>query len=170
MRRFDTKMLLVAILLLASSANGRYASINIIRDEVTPEEISEVILNPRKRDITPLSSAQNQIEAAKIQTIVNQQQIEKASKHEREVRAVKKITTRLQKVRQEEVDFSPDHFVKKTRLLRAAPAQGPQKPKPLPAAFLTAVARVVVPEMPESTATAAVGEATPRLLRLRDAK
>lgn len=44
-----------------SPANGRYASINIIRDEVTPEEISEVILNPRKRDITPLSSAQNQV-------------------------------------------------------------------------------------------------------------
>ena len=111
-----------------------------------------------------------QIEAANIQTVINQQQKDETTKHEREVRAVKKITTRLEKTPEESADFSPDHFVKKTRLLRAVPAQVRRKPRPLPAAFLTAVARVVVPARPESKSTVAVGEATPRLLRLSDAR
>ena len=43
----------------------RYDNLNnglaVIRDKVTPEEISEVIINPRKRDLSSLSSVQNQV-------------------------------------------------------------------------------------------------------------
>lgn len=69
------------------------------------------------------------------------------------------------------MNYTPDHFVGKTRLIRAAPAQGQHKPKPFPAAFLTAVARVVVPARPETKSTDVTGEeASPRLLRLNNAK
>ena len=43
----------------------RYDNLNnglaVIRDKVTPEEISEVIINPRKRDLSSLSSVQDQV-------------------------------------------------------------------------------------------------------------
>ena len=79
------------------------------------------------------------------------------------------ITTRLKTQPDEDMDISPDHFVNKNRLKRVVLTQANRKPKPFPAAFLTAVARIVVPARPESN-TKTAPESLPRLLRLSDAK
>ncbi|XP_065070833.1 uncharacterized protein LOC135695627 [Rhopilema esculentum] len=159
----------ITLILATVSVNTRHLSLrsglSVIRDKVTPEEISEVILNPRRSDLSSLSVGQNQIDAAKIQTIIEEQHhIE--TQHEREVRAVQQITTRLIKKAEEDLDYTPDHFVNKSRLKRVVMTQGNHKPKPMPAAFLNAVARIIVPARPESKSTENTAEAKPRLLRL----
>jgi len=158
-------------LLLISAVSCRYDNLNnglaVIRDKVTPEEISEVIINPRKRDLSSLSSVQNQIEAANIQSIINEQQREKTTKHEREIRAVKKITTRLQKSAEEEAEFSPDHFIKKIRLVRAAHVHPIQTQRSSHPGIPNVLA---VPAKPPSKFTNAAADVKPKLLRISYAK
>ena len=59
-----------ALSLMPLLVNCRYGNLNnglaVIRDKVTPEEMSEVILNPRKRDLSALSTAQNQVNSSAI--------------------------------------------------------------------------------------------------------
>ena len=94
-----------------------------------------------------------------------------SERHRRDFRAVQRITTRLEKS-VEEPEYGPDKYVRQGRLKRIVSSASNRKRKPLPIAFLTAVARVVVPARPE-TRSAAMSygpESTPSLLRLHEVK
>ena len=83
---------------------------------------------------------------------------------------MKKITTRLPKSPEDESEFSPDHFVRKTRLVRAAFVHRLHNPKSSHIGSLDSVAPGAVAKRPKRKATITAMEEKPKLLRLSDAQ
>ncbi len=81
------------------------------------------------------------------------------------------ITTRIKKS-VEKKHAKKDKIESQARPKRIVSTQNNHKSKPLPAVFLTSIARVVVPASPESRPAGGgtEPEAVPRMLRLHEAK
>eukprot|EP00794_Sanderia_malayensis_P018197 gene18197-20013_t len=163
----------------------------VIRDKVTPEEISRVILNPRKRDIAAALTSFNSHINTRAAVRANDDSSSKskndddnddakrkaAQKMKRDLRAIQIITTKAKRDsgKNDVTSATEDYVASQSRLKRIVYSPNSnnnnKKSKSLPAVFLTAVARVVVPARPESSSSKiSSAEALPRLLRLHDVR